>query len=59
MGGAQRDGGGRNLGAIWAGMSIAASAVLIQLFGAGWLLVVLGQVALFAGIGIFRAWRSK
>jgi biotin transporter BioY len=49
---------GRNNGFLWAGLSIAASALLIQLLGAGWFVVVLGQVALFAGIAIFRSLRK-
>jgi hypothetical protein len=51
--------GGRNNGVLWAGLSIAVSALLIRLFGAGWLLVVLGQAALFVGIGIVRALRDR
>jgi hypothetical protein len=50
---------GRNAGMLWAGLSIAVSALLIRFFGAGWFLVLVGQVALFAGIGVFRAMRSK
>ena len=50
---------GRNAGMLWAGLSIAVSALLIRFFGAGWFLVLVGQVALFAGIGIFRAMRGK
>jgi len=50
---------GRNAGLLWAGLSIAVSALLIQFFGAGWILVLVGQAALFAGIGIFRAMRDK
>ena len=50
---------GRNAGALWAGLSIAVSAVLIRFLGAGWILVLVGQAALFVGIGVFRAMRSK
>jgi hypothetical protein len=50
---------GPNAGALWAGLSIAVSAVLIQFLGAGWILVLVGQAALFVGIGVFRAMRSK
>ena len=48
-----------NAGALWAGLSIAVSAVLIRFLGAGWILVLVGQAALFVGIGIFRAMRGK
>jgi hypothetical protein len=50
---------GRNAGALWAGLSIAVSAVLIRFLGAGWFSVLVGQAALFVGIGVFRAMRSK
>jgi hypothetical protein len=50
---------GPNAGFLWAGLSIAVSALLIRFLGAGWLLVLVGQLALFAGIGIFRAMRGK
>ena len=50
---------GRNAGALWAVLSIAVSAVLIRFLGAGWILVLVGQAALFVGIGIFRAMRGK
>jgi hypothetical protein len=50
---------GRNTGMLWAGLSIAVSAALIRFLGAGWILVLAGQAALFVGIGVFRAMRSK
>jgi hypothetical protein len=50
---------GRYAGPVWALLSIAVSALLIQFLGAGWLLVLVGQGALFAGIAIFRAMRGK
>jgi hypothetical protein len=50
---------GRNAGLLWAGLSIAVSALLIRFLGAGSILVLIGQAALFASIGIFRAMRSK
>lgn len=50
---------GPNAGLLWAGLSIAVSALLIRFLGAGWLLVLVGQIALFASIGIFRAMRRK
>jgi hypothetical protein len=50
---------GRNAGMLWAGLSIAVSALLIRFVGAGWILVLVGQAVLFAGIGVFRAMREK
>ena len=44
MGKAEARGGGANNGVVW---------------GAGWLLVLLGQIGLFIGIGIFRALRDR
>jgi hypothetical protein len=38
---------------------VVTSAVFIELFDAGWFLVLLGQVGLFIGIGIFRAMRDR
>ena len=51
---AEGKGGGTDHGLLWSALSIATSAVLIKLFGAGWFLVLLGQAGLFIGIGIFR-----
>jgi hypothetical protein len=50
---------GRNTGMFWAGLSIAVSTLLIRFLGAGWILVLVGQAALFVGIGVFRAMREK
>jgi hypothetical protein len=50
---------GRHAALLWAGLSIAVSAVLIRFLGAGWPLVLVGQVALFLGIGVFRTLRGK
>lgn len=50
---------GRHAGLLWAGLSIAVSALLIRFLGAGWFLVLVGQAALFVGIGVFRAMRDK
>jgi hypothetical protein len=50
---------GRNAGALWGGLSIAVSALLIRFFGAGWFLVLVGQIALFVSIGVIRALRGK
>jgi hypothetical protein len=48
----------RDNGLIWTGLSIAISALIIQVFGAGWLLVLLGQLGLFVGIAVFRSLRD-
>jgi hypothetical protein len=51
--------GGRSDPAIWwALMSIVASALVIQLLSAGWMLVLLAQVGLFIGITIWRSMRE-
>jgi hypothetical protein len=50
---------GRNAGLFWAGLSIAVSAVLIRFLGAGSIMVLVGQAALFVGIGVFRSMRRK
>jgi hypothetical protein len=50
---------GRNAGLLWAGLSIAVSALLIRFLDAGSILVLIGQAALFASIGVFRAMRGK
>ena len=59
MGKAEARGGGHDNGMLWAGLSIATSALLISTLNAGWLVVVLGQVGLFIGIAIFRTLRDK
>ena len=56
---AEAKGGGPDHGFLWAGLSVVTSAVFIELFGAGWFLVLLGQAGLFIGIGIFRAMRDR
>ena len=56
---AEAKGGGADHGFLWGGMSVVTSAVLIELFHAGWFLVLLGQAGLFIGIGIFRATRDR
>jgi hypothetical protein len=52
-------GGGRNQSLLWTGLSIGVSALVIQLFGAGWILVLIAQVGLFLAIGIFRSFRDR
>jgi hypothetical protein len=51
--------GGRNYSFLWAGLSIAVSAVVIGVFHAGWILVVVSQVALFVAIGLVRSFRDR
>ena len=50
--------GGHDHAALWAALSIAVSALgIFGLHGTwGWLLAA--QIALFVGIGVFRAWRG-
>jgi hypothetical protein len=56
---AEAKGGGPDHAFLWAGLSVVTSAVFIELFDAGWFLVLLGQAGLFIGIGIFRAMRDR
>ena len=51
--------GGKNYSFLWMGLSIAVSAVVIHLFSAGWVLVLVAQLGLFAAIGIFRTLRDR
>jgi ABC-type thiamin/hydroxymethylpyrimidine transport system permease subunit len=46
-------------GTLWAGLSIAISAVIWQWLHWGLLAMILGQVLLFIGIGVFRVIRDK
>ena len=50
--------GGKNLSFLWAGLSIAVSALVIRFFSAGWFLVLVAQAVLFVGIGVFRSMRD-
>lgn len=50
--------GGKNYSFLWAGLSIAVSALVIHFLHAGWLLVLVSQAVLFIGIGVFRAMRD-
>ena len=49
---------GRSDGILWAGLSIATSAVVIRLLGGGSLFVVLAQVVLFGAITVYRVLRE-
>lgn len=51
--------GGKNQSFLWAGLSIAVSALVIQLFGAGWVLVLVAQCGLFVAIAIVRSLRER
>jgi hypothetical protein len=51
--------GGSNQSFLWAGLSIGVSALVIQVFHAGWLLVLIAQFGLFVAIGFFRAFRDR
>jgi hypothetical protein len=56
---AEAKGGGPDHGLLWSASSVATSAVLIKFLDAGWILVLLGQVGMFVGIGIIRAMRDR
>jgi hypothetical protein len=51
--------GGKNRSFLWMGLSIAVSAVVIQLLSAGWIGVLLAQFGLFAAIGIIGSLRDR
>ena len=50
--------GGRNNGLLWASLSLAMSWLVVSVLHAGMTLQVLGQAAVFVGIGAFRAMRE-
>jgi hypothetical protein len=51
--------GGKNQSYLWAGLSIAVSALVIHFFSAGWILVLLAQAGLFVAIGVFGSLRDR
>jgi hypothetical protein len=51
--------GARNNRMLWAGLSIALSSLIIQVFRGSWVSVLLAQAGLFVGIGIFRVLRES
>jgi hypothetical protein len=51
--------GGKNQSFLWMGLSIAVSAVVIEFFNAGWVMVLIAQFGLFAAIGIFGSLRDR
>ena len=51
--------GGKNRSYLWAFLSIAVSALVIRFLAAGWILVLVSQLALFAAIGLFGAIRDR
>lgn len=51
--------GRRGNAILWAGLSIALSALVIHVFGSGWFLVLVAQAVLFVGIGVVRALRES
>lgn len=55
---AQFDGGSGLVGLFWAAMSVAISFLIWQWLGWGVLLMLLGQIALFVGIGVYRVVRK-
>jgi ATP/ADP translocase len=50
--------GSRSNGLLWACLSLAMSWLVLSVLHGGVTLQVLGQVAVFVGIGIFRAMRD-
>lgn len=44
---------------LWVGPSVVISAIAIFALTRGWLGVILGQIALLAGITVYRALRDK
>ena len=51
--------GGKNFSFLWAGLSIAVSALVIRFLNAGWFIVLVAQAFLFVGIGVVRTMRDK
>jgi hypothetical protein len=43
---------------LWSGLSVLVSALVVFLFHAGWLGILLGQIGLLIGIGVFRMFRE-
>jgi hypothetical protein len=56
---AEAKNGGSDHSLLWSALSAITSAVLIKFFGAGAILVLVGQAALFIAIGIFRAMNDR
>lgn len=50
--------GGRSNGLLWAALSAGMSWAVLSLVHGGMMLQVIGQLIVFAGIGIFRAMRD-
>ena len=51
--------GGNDHSVLWAALSIGLSALVVLLFKGTWAWLFVSQVALFVGIGVFRALRSR
>lgn len=49
---------GTNNGPLWAILSALVSALVLISLNGSWSWLLVAQVALFIGIGVFRAWRS-
>jgi uncharacterized membrane protein len=43
---------------LWSGLSVLVSALVVFLFHASWLGILLGQIGLLIGIGVFRVVRN-
>jgi uncharacterized membrane protein len=44
---------------LWSGLSVLVSALALFLFHTGWLGILLGQIGLLIGIGVFRVVRKS
>ena len=53
-----RHAGRANHGMVWAGLSIALSALVIHVFQGGWGFVLLTQIGLYVGITLYRVLRE-
>jgi len=51
--------GGKNQSFVWTLLSLAVSALVIQVFHAGWVLVVIAQAGLLVAIGVFASMRDR
>jgi hypothetical protein len=53
------DGCPASVGLLWAALSVAISLLVLQWLRWGLLVMVLGQIGLFVGIGVFRVVRKS
>jgi hypothetical protein len=50
--------GGDNHGLLWAALSALTSTLVLMAFDDSWAALLIAQLALFVGIGVFRAMRE-